>query len=525
MGLFIPPEIHHTIVRFLDDEDLCSMRLVSKMLADIAAKQLFRVIKVHASLESFLKVLNISKHAALAKQTQTMIWDSNLWDLRDIDTFEDFAEYVSWRPFHPSDIEKTQDEIFRIHYEKYKNRVEEEWVLLQDFEPLTVGTSRFDSAARGGLRYISLSRILPIFSNLKKISVCNGKFTCENGKAKKEWRDCGPPKDDEIISRGEKLHILPAEDVGTGVHEFWTSLLAAPPTITKFRADAVHHTAFFPEHIAMPDQYEKMIVESLLNPLNDDNRKFQHPCQNLTSLHLTITTLQGIEEDIAPQPGNEEFFLKRFHALLRGFTKLQSLHLSLERRLQWSGSISAPLIIPDGIVPRCTWPYLRKLSLAYVDMSPDQLKSLIIDHSATLEELRLCDICLDTNLRMYVTEDVDVDLEEDPGDWIGLILMLREHLHLKRARFEGCLWSDPEFLIDDPPRWRMSDNGLGVALAKFLVNGGEMPMTKSNICEYTDSDDEDSDEMYGEGEDEDEDMWEDDDLDSEIMEYLEMNSP
>ena len=418
--------------------------------------------------------------------------------------------------------EGTQDELFRIHYKRYESRVEEEWVLLQDFEPLTDGTSRFDAAARGGLRFESLSGILPSFPNLRKMSILNGHLTCKNGKVKKIWRECGPPMgDDDVIGRGERLHVLPAEDFGAGVHEFWTSLLAAPPTIRKFRADAVHYTAFFPEHLAMPDEYEKMIIESLFSPLNNDNRKFQHPCQNLTSLHLTITTLNGIEEEDVPFPGDERHFLKRFHALLCGFTKLQSLHLSLERRFRWGGSISAPLIIPDGIVPRFTWPYLRKLSLAFVDMSPEQLKNLAMDHSATLEELRLCDICLDTNLSMYVGDEVDK--EEDSGDWIGLISTLQEHLHLKKARFEGCLWSDPEFLIDEPPRWRMSDDGLGIALAEFLVNGGEMPLMKMNICEYTESEDGDSDEMYGEGEDED--MWEDDDLDSEIMEYFEATSP
>ncbi len=477
----------------MDDEDLCNMRLVSKVMADIAAHQLFRVIKFHAGAKSYFQLITLSNHKTLCKQVQTLIWDSNLWDLRDIGRFNEFRQYIGWKR---SQIRRTNlgrqslgpklsSDDLRKHYSWYQYRVEEEWILRQDYEYESSGyPPEHDPVLEGGLMYDCLRNTLPKFTNLKKLSVLNGTFTCANGKAAKTNILCGQTAEGEVISRGERLHYMDFALYRAGVHEFWTSLLAAPKTVTKFRANAVNFMAFMPQGT----EFDDLIEYGLFGSLGEDSLKVEAPWQNVTSLHLTITTLNGDDENHNSHAGTQKAFLRRLHALLRSLAKLQSLHLSLERRIHYDNEVSAPIIIRDGIAPRYTWPTLRKLSLGYIDISPDQLKYLILDHATTLEELRLSDICLDTNLDIYNDEMARVDNEEDEandaGDWKELFTGLRERLRLKRAQFKGCFWSEPE-LSDQPPRWRMSDNGLGIALSEYLVHGGDNPLTHVNTWNYT----------------------------------------
>jgi hypothetical protein len=465
--MFIPPEIHRMIVSYLRSSDLCSYRLASKALADIAGEQLFGVVKFHASRKTVAGLERIAEDATRRTHIQHLVWDTNRWDLfptREGGKLRYFNKLLSRRPTKfaritsdadlAADIESNSSDLAlrETHQEIYMGRIREEHELL---------------TAPGALCRSTLRETLAKFPNLKKISLVNGEICYEDRKIIKRNLRCGPHPPGEIYSRGYRLHAAREDYIGPAVHEFWNIIAAAPKELNKLRADAVSWRAFLPSDFTYSEG-TKHIREMTRFFMTNDYHRY---CANLTSIHLTITTINDDQYNDFPPPQKQRCFFQTLRRFLHRLINLQSLHLSLERLVTWQSVEHAPLYSDDGISSERIWPNLRKLSLAYFDMDRDNLTKLLFSHAETLKTL-----CLE-HVRL-----VQDPLSETPpkaeGAWFGLFHEIQDVLHLQSARFKGCLYdSRPGWDPEESLSWRMEEDGLGEALAEFLTNGGSYPLS------------------------------------------------
>jgi hypothetical protein len=88
-----------------------------------------------------------------------------------------------------------------------------------------------------------------------------------------------------------------------------------------------------------------------------------------------------------------------------------------------------------------------------------RILKLIKDHSATLRDLRLCNIYLNTK-----------------GSWIEVLVTLRAGLKLESATVKGCLAS-----VEDPEEYGWNVDGeLGEDVVAYLVKVGYCLLTLNN---------------------------------------------
>jgi hypothetical protein len=480
-NMFIPPEIHRMIVPYLRSSDLCSYRLASKALADIAGEQFFRVVKFHASRKTVAGLERIAEDATRRTYIRHVVWDINRWDLfptREGGELKYFDKLMgrSWptkflRYASDADLEagKESDSKYlalrEIHHAEYLGSIQEEEEFL---------------TTPGALCRSTLRETLIKLPNLEKISLVNGNICYEERKIFKRDPRCGPHPPGEIYGWGYRLHAAREDYIGPAVHEFWNIIASAPKQLNKLRADAVSWRAFLPSDLTYSENTKH--IREMTGSFATNNH-----CVNLTSIHLTITTINDDQYNEFPPPQKQRCFFQTLRRFLHSLTKLESLHLSLERLVKWQSVEHAPLCSDGGIASERIWPNLRKLSLAYFDMDRDNLTKLLFSHAETLKTL-----CLE-HVRL-----VQDPLSEIPpkaeGAWFGLFHEFQDVLHLQSARFKGCLYdSRPGWDPEESLSWRMEEDGLGEALAEFLTNGGSYPLSIADAhftLAYDDSDDE-----------------------------------
>jgi hypothetical protein len=477
--MFIPPEIHQMIVPYLRSSDLCSYRLASKALADIAGEHLFRVVKFHASRKSVAGLDSIAEDATRRTYTRHLVWDTNRWDLFppcEGGEVRYFNKLLSRKPtkfaritgdaYLAADIESNPRDLALRETRQgiYMGRIKEEHELL---------------TAPGALCRSTLRETLAKFPNLEKISLVNGDICYKDRKIYKQDPRCGPHPPGEIYGRGYRLHAARKDYIGPSVHEFWTIIAAAPKELNKLRADAVSWLAFLPSDLTYSEgtNHIREMTGSFMTTSH---------CANLTSIHLTITTINDDQYNDFPPPPKQRCFFQTLRRFLHRLTNLQSLHLSLERLVKWQSVEHAPLCSDGGIASERIWPNLRKLSLAYHDMDKDNLTKLLVSHAETLQTLYLEHVRL-------IQDPLSDTPPRAEGAWFGLFHEVRDVLHLQSVRFKGCLYdSRPGWDPEESLSWRMEDHDLGEALAEFLINGGSYPLSIADAhfaLVYDDSDD------------------------------------
>ncbi|KAF2110772.1 hypothetical protein BDV96DRAFT_199386 [Lophiotrema nucula] len=187
---------------------------------------------------------------------------------------------------------------------------------------------------------------------------------------------------------------------------------------------------------------------------------------SLTSLKLTITALKWpfSDEFVDGPAALRRDYLKNF---LRGLSQLRSLHLNFEQK-GWAtdpGEVrEAPANLRNTFSRGHQWPNLRKLSLQNMNTPEDELLFLLTNHSRTLKDLRLRELC-------FTPE----------GDWLQFFVKVRETSSLTSARFEGFFFNSEIFVDwDEDVAWHMDRGGKDAMLAKYLVHGGECPLTYEN---------------------------------------------
>jgi hypothetical protein len=422
-------EIHQMVVPLLGNIDLCNYGLASKALADIAGEELFRAVKFHASRESVDGLQSIAEDATLRTRVKHLIWDTNRWDLfptrqgRELRNFNKLLGRTE--SFNESDSNYLA--LRDIHHARYSGRIREERELLN---------------APGDLCRSTLRETLAKFPKLEKISVLNGHICCEDRKAFKQDLRCGPPLPGEIYSRGYRLHAAREDYIGPAVHEFWNTISVAPKELSKIRVDAVFWRAFLSSDLGYSEgtRHIREMTSSYTTKIY---------CANLTSLHLTITTINDGQHNYFFHPQKVQWFFKTLWRFVHGLTKLQSLHLSLERLIDLQNMERPLLFRPEGIASERIWPGLRKLSLAYLDMKREDLAKLLVSHPETLKDLRL------KNVRLSQNPNSDTSSKSE-GPWIGILNEIRDVLHSNSARLKGCLYeSGPEWNPTESFLWRM----------------------------------------------------------------------
>ncbi|KAF1967694.1 hypothetical protein BU23DRAFT_286039 [Bimuria novae-zelandiae CBS 107.79] len=553
----LPREVQSMIACYLSDPDLCNYRLASRMLARIGARILFRTFAFRASGASVARLQDVSNNPQLSQHVQALIWDTNLWNLRlgkawytdnfgswleririgpawDIGRYVDphiqtgsrfthelhtsTKEDLPWCFDHPLCEEQwsawfqRNGEMVRPRFEQYKQRVtDEECALLHD------------------LSYNGLSSNIAHLPKLEKVFIINGRFTYTPGGVRKTHYRCGPPKDSDWYSRGERLHATDDKDLCfvAGVLPFWSLLLAYGDGLKKLRIDALDLRAFCGdlERLGLRGnrpQYETPLTR-LFEPTFDKlayncnffvypkHRKFHREfeiyppidinnnalrlCKHLTSLRLTITTADYFRDHSKTLLRWMGATLKNF---LRGLPKLLSLSLSFEGHTpnpwnqthlsfvvpQFAGEfVWTRFVLADPVL---VWPSLRKLVLSFVRVNRHQLVMLETCRT-TLKNLRLFQITLE------LVNEPGLQESETPNTWketLGIFKLMFDDVHrvldLEKATVGGLIrLTNPyirnemqHLMMDMAPASSLGSQTetLGMSLGRYLVHGGECPI-------------------------------------------------
>jgi hypothetical protein len=411
----LPNEIHHAIVKHLGNRNLANYRLVSHTLANIGAEELFRTLKFHASRRSTNRIRAAAAHERYRGYVKAMIWDSNMWDIRVwVPSFKEMEEVVCKK--HPEN-----PYVNPAYFKRYQRRRREE-----------------ESLSKSLLNFDNLKGLLRRFPDLQKIYVMNGDFSSDHRRIKKYSALPPAPKTGQIMVRGISMYNYDFSGDFVGKSAFTNFAKAAPSTLTRLRIDALDYQFF-----ATPNYL----------------RDIEKTVSNITNLRLRITCLKEDAGSLVKMTKECWATLRTTHnlkTLLKAMPKLQSLTLNFEERVEEKGNGTAYInyCVSWGYV----WP-LRKLSLSNLDTSTRRIVKLIKDHSATLRDLRLCNIYLNTK-----------------GSWIEVLVTLRPDLELESATVKGCLAS-----IEGPEEYGCDIDGeLGKDVAAYLVRGGDCPLMLDN---------------------------------------------
>ncbi|KAF1845064.1 uncharacterized protein K460DRAFT_102581 [Cucurbitaria berberidis CBS 394.84] len=441
----LPPEIYGKIVPHLTDADLREYRCTCKYFAATGAKELFKVIAFHASSVSVQRVQELAGRENLRGCVQTLVWDSNLWDIAGgtedeltayqlqqgrYSTLRDNYRLLYPEPYGllPRDIEAKIGDV-KAHYQAHDERRQDEKKTLH-----------------GVLHPDRIAGLLQQFPALREIRILNGSLESRERGLQKIRTDIARDTLD-FIPRGDSLFNPDLEDGPLGVHALTRAIegLSALQRPWKLEIDAIDYTFFMPR----------------IYPVS-----FEAKLGRLTSLTLALSYWRG--GPIARGDGYEECdecwaVLKRgfFKQFLRSMKALRSLSLSLHQRRQ-IGRFHAAASIREMIPLDEDWTELCELSLTNIDVAEEDIIRLLQNHSSTLKALHLKDICLVPD-----------------GSWIHVLEAVRPVLKLTSAIFSGeylfgCCEEKPGALI-----WWLNGD-LGSALSEYLISGGECPLREDN---------------------------------------------
>ncbi|KAJ4371136.1 hypothetical protein N0V83_004352 [Neocucurbitaria cava] len=436
---YLPPEVHHVIAQYIDRFDLPNYRLANKAFAEIGTPELFQNITFHYSSASLARLTAIKQSEHLQKFVKVLTWDTNSWFLCGVKFFDEWQRYFN--------------EKARLFTKTYQPKCEHDHGIKlskiaedrQQWKNYVVNRPDENET----WCYCISHDFLADFSNLSKVFMVNGALVPDHRGLKKTGIRVLLSEDEPaIFARGVCLDTVgsngsfdqePARLAFRNMYEHFG------PYLKKLRVNALDWQSFF--------QYPRIPPMGAFD--------------TLTSLHLQLTARSDCEymsERFGVQYVRSQIREGNVAEFLARLLRLESLRLDLEDHYAHDGSdgrrvYKAPSTVADIFPLDHTWPNLRKLSLHHLDTTPHALLKLLGTHSATLKDMRLQHISLEVE-------------ESNNRSWHQVLQKIRETLHLERASLSGLLISENK---DD--FWDLDDDeALGLATAKYLVEGGECPV-------------------------------------------------
>lgn len=445
----LPPEMHSDIVTYLTDDDLRNYRLVCKDMAIFGAKEYFRMMKFHASSASVQRLQDIANDKYLRKCVQTLVWDSNLWDI-NVHTESEWKTHLR-SGLHQLHLESNYK---ALHMDSYRLPRDIVHTIYDTEAHVAIHNERWQDERAMLIRTLSqdnIKNLLQQFPALREIRILNGAFWMKDRKLEKTYIRIDRHTLD-LIPRGDNLFCPELEHGPLGVHALKRTVegMGALNRPWKLEIDALDYTFFAQE----------VYPENLAARLD-----------KLTSLTLALSywrggpefTRRGGSRNRGEEPEECKAVLRgnRFTHFLRCMKSLRSLSLSLQPRVEF-GQFDAPGSVRDLIPLEENWTNLYELSLKHIDTSERDFITVFRNHSSTLQELKLEDICLVPD-----------------GSWIKILQDIRTVSKLSSATFAG------EYLYGgcreepDTQIWWLQGT-IGPALSGYLVNGGEFPLRDDN---------------------------------------------
>ncbi|ORX94219.1 hypothetical protein BCR34DRAFT_580133 [Clohesyomyces aquaticus] len=439
----LPREVHLEILRYVGNDDLHNYRLASKLLAEIGAVELFRILGFHARWDSIRCIKSVGQHHTLRSHVRAVVCNANLWGLSvwDFAGYEDLhlLECGSGCPSMPlrgcPKCGRTRSQL-RVEYSQRKGAI-------HGLEGLVSTHHLWD-----------LLLSLPLLS---KLFFTNEALDIQGRRMKKTAPT--PDSEHRLLSLGtvSKVHRLILESPGldayflgpsTERYDLQTATHLAGKKLTKLRIDCLDRRTFLPA----------------VYPFGTGTT-----LPNLRSLKLCLATWytnfpRSDSDNVLEMRGSPAPYP---HGLLKSFLQslpaLKSLSLQLHKRTRHylhgyitlnDGSSDLGDIFPLGN----PWPSLSKLSLDRFDTSEEDLIRLLDSHKGTLETLRMQNMCLKAT-----------------GSWSRVFEHINKNPTLSRVSLLGNFYIAPAETGKDHIKWNL-DERLGRALEHYMNAGGDNPL-------------------------------------------------
>ena len=443
----LPPEIADIICNAAEEEDISSLRLVSKFWHNVATPYLTEEARLIFKQSSFTNLSNVASHLPLSKHVKSLYyepnvlhrhpwveWEENLLTRVNCDELPPppslGASRRDWRSWHraltkacrpetPSYTEAEKDEAWEIYR---KLLLEQEDLRAGDY-----GASELQDA---------LSR----FPQLVKVNMNHG------------WglwsRDGNPrkPKTDPYAAAlthagGDHHHADPS-----GVRQMRSLMLAIRDAKRKIDTLRVGDVSW---KFLQQDEATLNKMKEVLIPLE--------------VLQLVISTgFDFDEEEIGTEIPECRRFLSnnKLHDFISAAPDLKHLTICFD----WYEPYCPALFI--NVVDSTRWSYLRRVTFECIETSEHDWLDFFQRHSPTLKSVAVNTIGL-------------LD-----GEWSNVLENMQQCLNLEWASFHHDLFGDdpPQHWNLEPSPWVSSGdmgsqgNRTRKALEEFMVNGGSCPL-------------------------------------------------
>ncbi|KAH7384675.1 hypothetical protein BKA66DRAFT_608839 [Pyrenochaeta sp. MPI-SDFR-AT-0127] len=442
-NLYLPPEVHRILARYINSQDIPNYRLLNKCCAEIGAEELFQTITFHCSGASIARVKAIKGNEHLRKQVKVAFWDANYWRIPYVQGLPSWQDYFkeksdSLRPWGSPEFET-------CHGAKLGQLAKNQ----QEWEAYVDKAKDEDQNRRIEVLHAALLG----FENLRTILVLNGDLS-QAHRGLEKWGDIVEysANDEPVLLRGEGLHMdgpyIP-DIYRPGAEALETLRMLPGLCLSKLSIDALCYTAF----------EEPINVAGTLDTLTSFHFRLTDRADGWNEYHEHFTTdnFSQMAQDVLSHGHLAEFLTR--------LVNLESLEVDLGEFCSDYREDSAIDSTADVIFPQdFTWPKLRMLSLRNFDSTPKRLLALLERHSSTLKDLRFHHLHL----------ELDTSVVGQEWGWRDVLQIICETLHLERATLSGWLSLTPE-----RGEWFL-DNGLAAPVATYLVEGGECPLNTGN---------------------------------------------
>ncbi|KAH8653367.1 hypothetical protein BX600DRAFT_515644 [Xylariales sp. PMI_506] len=438
----LPPELLHRICAFCDDGDVCSFRLACKAFARIGAEHVCdQAMVLYLTQRDLGRFEKLSRFPQLACNLQSLSLVTTTLDLPKLVYPERsrIASHTAWfRGQSPLE-----------QYEHYASLCEDQEDMLN---------SNYDVRC--------LQHALTRFQNLRDLTL----RTCSDAQA--------TAAEDPFSS--DKLGFYGTWDDRVGARHVDPVLLALSRSSTRLETLSIRnlHWRFFDR--------EDTVLLQLMSSLGE-LRHFDLEISDAWCEEDRRDILQNRLDDEYYEASSWRNHRKNFRAcrrvmqsgvLTRCLGLLQNLHTLKIGFPFWDDEppsdepIQRSALLHQVVHPGWTWTQLRSLSLCHIECSRQELLNLLARHRATLNELCLKNMYLQTT------------------SWIPLLQGIRRTLYLKRVCICGIIEGQHERTGFEglSQLWDLRVNEpLRLAVNEYCLEGGRVygnmcPLTEENAA-------------------------------------------
>lgn len=429
----LPAELWNMVCSFLEGKDVRNLRLVSKHLANSTTSHAFKDVTLRFRQQNFSNFRRKLGDQRVTHNLQTLVVKANSCSHCTNQTEPDIDELIKyWKNTAKGALGRTVPDGSHLEYRHHRS------------EPVPFGILQAD--------YLFW---LDALQNLPKL----GHVTLDTAL----WFPRRPSELD-LGSDDGSLYLEELSDEYHGIRRSVRQLFAiclglqhSPCRIKTFEAKWIDWRFLSNHHIL---------------PIMTDVFK------NLTSLHLGISVagdgawqLNDTFEEDADYDDFYEFATvlgrKGLSVFLASLMALESLKIQIKPQSQpralWTMEDGPPMM--RHVIPsEQTWPKLRELTLSFMHFTEDEFLDLLLRHRPLLKKLDLRDIMIFKSWHEFLPKLSAMRLEE--------------------VTVNGSLCGTPpgahEYRIEGQENWHLWENGLAKKVSKYLVEGGEFPLTDEN---------------------------------------------